>query len=82
MSLMYASHEIVNLIAVLKNIESANNGYVFSSSLCPSYLRRTKQLVTRGCIVKGRLKNSFGVVEDAYFTKKSAGIYKHMLNWI
>lgn len=82
MSLVYVSHEIINLITVMKNIESANNGYVFSSSLCPSYLRRTEQLVTRGFVVKGRLRNCSGVVEDVYFTKRSAVIYKHLLNWI
>jgi hypothetical protein len=80
MSLLYASHEATNLVNVMKNIESANNGYVFASSLCPSYLRRTEQLVQRGCVVKGRLKNSFGVVEDVFFTKKSAEIYNHLLN--
>ena len=80
MSLLYASHEATNLIHVMRNIETANNGYVFASSLCPSYLRRTEQLVVRGCVVKGKLTNCVGVLEDVYFTKKSAEIYNHILN--
>lgn len=71
-----------NLVDVMKNVESANNGYVFASSLSPEYLRRTEQLVTRGTVVKGRLKNGFGVVEDVYMTQKSASIYNHLLNRI
>lgn len=79
MSLMYVSHEVTNLVNVMKNIENANNGYVFASNLCPSYLRRTEQLVSRGMLTKGRIVNAHGVLEDAFFTKKSAEIYLRIL---
>ena len=72
----------ISLNDAMKNIESANNGYVFSSSLNPTYLRRTEQLMKRGVVIKGRLTNGSGVVEDSYFTPKSAAIYIHLLNRI
>lgn len=79
MSLLYTSHEATNLVNVMRNVEISNNGYVFASNLCPSYLRRTEQLVSRGMLTKGRIINAHGVLEDAFFTKKSAEIFLRIL---
>jgi hypothetical protein len=58
-----------------KELNLANNGYVFANFLDAELRRQMERLVTRGQAVAGRITNSNGILVKAYFTLKAAEIY-------
>jgi hypothetical protein len=66
---------IMKLLDAAKKLDLANNGYTLEANMDAEFVRQAHRLVSRGTIVYDKIKDCFGTVSPAFFTKKSAAIY-------
>lgn len=68
-------NELKTLSDAHRELDLANNGYLFANYLDKELRRQMERLVKRGKAFAGRIPNSNGILLKAYFTPKAFKIY-------